>query len=125
MQPNATPTALRHVTGSRSTRAESTRAKIGIDVVAIPALMGEVRLSPTVKQHWLPTSPNTAATQSHRMSRREIASRGTNKEAIQNSSAPPATRNDTMSMPSNPWVIASLPSGDIKPQKVAAPIRLR
>ena len=125
MQPSATPTALRHVTGSRNTKAESTRAKIGIDVVAIPALMGEVRLSPTVKQHWLPTSPNTAATQSHRMSRREMASRGTNKEAIQNSNAPPATRNDTISMPSNPWVIASLPSGDIKPQNVAAPIRLR
>ena len=98
---------------------------MGIDVVAIPALMGEVILNPMVKQHWLPTMPNTAARHNKAMCRGAMCSRRVKSEAIQKSKAPPATRNDTMSMPSNPWVMASLPNGAIKPQKEAAPSRQR
>ena len=43
-----------------------------------------------------------------------------NSDVIQNNMAPPATRNDTMSMPVSPCVIASLPSGAMSPQKAQA-----
>ena len=49
--PSATPSALRSVMGSLRMRAERRRAEMGIVVVTMPALTGEVRLSPMVKQH--------------------------------------------------------------------------
>jgi hypothetical protein len=38
----------------------------------------------------------------------------------QNKMAPPPTRNDTIVIPSKPFVIASLPKGDISPQMAQA-----
>jgi len=44
----ATPSAFLAVMGSFRMRAASTMAKIGMEVVTMLALMGEVRLSPMV-----------------------------------------------------------------------------
>ena len=46
--PRATPIAFLGVIGSFKIKAESIKAKMGIVVVMIPALMGEVRLKPMV-----------------------------------------------------------------------------
>ena len=45
---------------------------------------------------------------------------GVNSDVSQNNTAPPVTRNVTMSMPVKPWVMASLPRGAIKPQNAQA-----
>ena len=45
---------------------------------------------------------------------------GRKKDVNQKSNAPPVTLNVTMSMPVRPWVMASLPSGAISPQKALA-----
>ena len=95
-------------------------AKIGIDVVTMLALTGEVMLSPMVKQHWLHTSPKSAAPAKMNLSRVATCSLGRKNEVSQKSSAPPATLNDTMTMPSRPCVIASFPMGDISPQMAHA-----
>ena len=47
-QPINTPTAFLPVIGSFNINADSSMAKIGMDVVTILALMGEVKLSPIV-----------------------------------------------------------------------------
>ena len=49
--PKATPSALRNVIGSLRIIAEKISAEMGMVVVTIPALTGEVRLRPMVKQH--------------------------------------------------------------------------
>ena len=101
-QPMATPPAFFHVMGSWRIRNDSNMAKMGMEVVTILALTGEVMLSPMVKQHWLHTSPKTAAPAKVSLSRKGTCSLGRKKDVIQKSSAPPATLNDTMSMPSSP-----------------------
>ena len=124
-QPIATPPAFIADRGSRRMKNESTMAKMGIDVVTMLALTGEVMPSPMVYMHWLNTMPNSAATASNSTSRRATRSRGAKSDAVQNSSAAPATRSDTRQMPSMPWAMASLPTGAIRPQKISAKSRLR
>ncbi len=121
LHPISTPMAFFPVMGSCRISAASIMAKIGIDVVTMLALMGEVMLSPMVKQHWLKSSPVSAAPMNIRRSRQGTCSFGANSDAIQNSRHAPATRNVTMVMPSNPWSMASLPTGDISPHPAHAP----
>jgi len=124
-QPIATPNAFFHVMGSFKMKKESTMAKMGIDVVTMLALTGEVMLSPILNKHWLNTMPSTAAPASLTMSRPGICSRGPISEASQKSRAAPTTRNDTTEMPSKPAFIASLAIGAMKPQIASAVNMLR
>ena len=119
-QPIATPRVFFHVIGSLRIRKESAMAKIGMEVVTILALTGEVMLSPILNKHWLKTMPKTAAPASFRMSFTGICSRGANREAAQKRMAAPATRKETTEMPSKPVFIASLAIGAIKPQMASA-----
>ena len=119
-KPSSTPPTFFVVSGSFSMSAESSMAKIGIEVVTMLALMGEVMLSPMVNPHWLSVSPKSPARPRRNTSFTGTCSRFTNSDVIQKSTAAPATRNVTMSMPVMPWVIASLPSGAISPQKAQA-----
>ena len=48
LQPMSTPMAFLPVMGSFRMRADSSMAKMGIEVVTIEALMGDVMLSPMV-----------------------------------------------------------------------------
>ena len=119
-QPIATPNAFFHVIGSLRMKKESTMAKIGIDVVTMLALTGEVMLSPMLYSPWLNTMPSRAASANFTMSRTGICSRGPISEATQKSRAAPTTRNDTTEMPSKPLFIAALPTGVISPQMASA-----
>ena len=120
LQPINTPVAFFPVMGSFRMMAEKTIAKMGIEVVTMLALMGEVRLSPMVKQHWLHTNPKTAAPAKRNTSLRGTCSLRVKSDASQNNAAPPATLNDTIVMPSMPWLMASLPKGAINPQNKQA-----
>ena len=91
-------------------------AKMGSEVVTILALMGEVILRPTMKQHWLHTSPKTAAGMKSNLSRSGTGSRGRKSELSQKSAAPPRTRKNTMLTLSMPLIMASLARGAIRPQ---------
>ena len=84
------------------------------------ALMGEVRLNPMVTQHWLHTNPKTAAPAKRNTSLRGTCSLRVKGDVSQNNAAPPATLNDTIVMPSMPWLMASLPKGAINPQNKQA-----
>ena len=114
-QPTNTPIAFLPVIGSFKMSAANSMANIGIEVVTMLALIGDVRLRPMVKQHWLQTKPKTAAPMNQKTSWRGTFSFLTKKDVIQNRMAPPNTRNDTMSTPVIPLDIASLPMGAISP----------
>ena len=118
--PSNTPPTFFAVSGSFSISADRSMAKIGIDVVTMLALMGEVILSPMVNPHWLSVKPNRPARPSRKTSFTGTCSRFTNSDVIQKRIAAPATRNVTMSIPVTPWVMASLPNGAISPQKAQA-----
>ena len=95
-------------------------AKMGMEVVTILELTGEVILNPMVYKHWLQAKPNTAAPAKSSLSRRGTFSFFVNKAVSQKSMAPPITRIETMLIPSKPWVIASFPNGAMSPQKTSA-----
>ena len=118
--PSNTPPTFFVVNGSFSMSADRSMAKIGIEVVTMLALMGEVMLSPMVNPHWLSVSPKSPASPSRKTSFTGTCSRFTNSDVIQKRIAAPATRNVTMSIPVTPWVMASLPNGAISPQKAQA-----
>ena len=118
--PSSTPPTFFDVSGSFNINADRSMAKIGIEVVTILALMGEVILSPMVNPHWLRVNPNRPARPRRKTSFTGTCSRFTNRDVIQKSIAAPATRNVTMSIPVTPWVMASLPNGAISPQKAHA-----
>lgn len=71
------------------------------------------------------TRPNMAAPISMSRSLRGTCSFGVNSDVSQNRMAPPVTLNVTMSMPVMPCVMASLPSGAIRPQNAHAKNRQR
>ena len=73
-QPINTPTAFLPVIGSFNINADSSMAKIGMEVVQMEAFPGDVRLNPIVKQHWLHTSPKTAAAPKRSLSRKGTCS---------------------------------------------------
>lgn len=66
------------------------------------------------------TRPSMPAKNSLARSRPGTCSRSVNIEASQKSTAAPATRNSTSSMPLMPWAMASLPTGAMSPQKTQA-----
>ena len=125
VQPMATPLVFFHVMGSPRMRNESTMAKMGIEVVTMLALMGEVMLRPMVNRHWLKTTPSRAAPPNSSTSRMGTCSRLANCEATQNSRAAPIMRKLTIDRPSMPWFMASLPTGDISPHMASAANMLR
>jgi hypothetical protein len=91
-----------------------------MDVVTMLAFIGDVTDRPYVYRHWFVTIPKNPAAAKRIISFTGICSRLTKNEVSQKSRAPPATRNDTMCMPSMPCVMASLPNGAISPQKAQA-----
>ena len=123
--PNATPMAFFDVRGSFKMTNDNIMAKIGIAVVTILALTGDVMLRPIVKQHWLHTSPNIAASIIFSLSATGTLSFAVKNDVSQKSNAPPATLKDTMLMPSIPWSMAYFPTGAIRPHIAQAPNMLR
>ena len=83
-------------------KKESTMAKMGMEVVTMLELMGEVKLRPTVYKHWLHTMPRTAAPAISNTSRRGTCSCFTKREVSQKSAAAPVTLKETIEMPSTP-----------------------
>ena len=119
-QPMPTPSAFLPVMGSFKMIADSIMANMGSDVVTILAFDGVVMLSPMVKQHWLPTSPNSPAPQNAITSLRGTCSCFVNSDVSQNRVAPPAARKNTRLMLSTPFCMAALPMGDMSPQHTHA-----
>lgn len=119
-QPMATPKPFFHVMGSFKIKNDNIMAKMGIEVVTMLALTGEVMLKPILNRHWLNTIPSKPAPANFKMSFAGICSRGPTNDANQNNTAAPATRNDTTETPSKPLFIADLAMGDINPQMTSA-----
>ena len=106
-------------------RKERIMANMGMEVVMMLELLGEVRLRPMVYEHWLRTRAKSPAPAIRNMSRTGTCCRGVKKEVSQKSTAPPSTRKETRSMPSMPWSIASLPTGAMSPQNMPEQMRHR
>ncbi len=118
--PISTPTTFFQVMGSFRMRKESIMAKIGIEVVMMLELLGEVMFSPMVYEHWLNTRAKMPAPASLKISFTGTCSFLVKNEVIQKRTAPPRTRKLTRSMPSMPLSMASLPTGAISPQNAPA-----
>lgn len=97
-------------------------AQSGMLVVMMDASVGELMLTPRMKQPWLSTIANSEAKNSVTMSLGLTCSGFWNREAIQKSSIAPPTRRSVITKGlTAPDAIISLETGDIRPHIVFAP----
>ena len=121
MAPQNIPMTFLLVTGSFRNMAARIMVMIGMVVVTMLALTGEVMDNPMVKQHWLNTIASMPAKKNMKRSRGGTSSLCLlNSEVNQKHTAAPIILKVTIQSPLIPLAMASLPNGDISPHAAQA-----